>query len=367
VGAQVAETAAASMRALSHPDEKKAKNEKHETCGASWCMVTCRKIALWAALLVGLLVIGSLGFVWLQGWSFSDALYMTVTTLSTVGYGEIHPLNRVGRIYNMALILSGMGVMLYIVGSLARVVIEGEIRVALGKRKLIKHISRLKNHYIICGFGRIGEIIARQLKGRKIALVIIDSDPNVTARVEELGHYFITGDATRDEVLLEAGIERAKGLVAVVASDAGNVYIVLTARSLNANLFIVARGEEPGSEQKLLRAGANKVESPYHMGGQKMANVILHPTVVTFMELAMKEGVEWSMEEIAVGHTSALLGVPLADSGIRQNLDLILVAIKRADGEMLFNPSHDTAILAGDTLIALGMRKNLDALEAMVQ
>ncbi|MGB8992578.1 MAG: NAD-binding protein [Desulfobaccales bacterium] len=329
-------------------------------------MVTFRKIAQWTACLVALLVGGSLGFVWLEGWNFFDALYMTVTTLTTVGYGEVHPLDHVGRIYNMVLILAGMGVMLYIVGSLARVVIEGELRAVLGKRKLIKHIKSLKNHYIICGFGRIGEIIARQLTGRGLSLVVVDKNPEQITRLEELGYYFIMGDATRDEVLLEAGIERAKGLVAVVASDADNVYIVLTARSLNPQLFIVARGEEPGAEQKLLRAGADKVESPYHMGGQKMAHTILHPTVVTFMELAMKEGVEWSMEEIAVGQTSPLLGVPLKDSGIRQKLDLILVAIKRADGDMLFNPSHETPILAGDTLIALGLRKNLDALEAMV-
>jgi voltage-gated potassium channel len=329
-------------------------------------MVTFRKIAQWAAFLLALLALGSLGFVWLEGWNFFDALYMTVTTLTTVGYGEVHPLDRIGRIYNMVLILAGMGVMLYIVGSLARVVIEGELQAVLGKRKLIKHIKRLKNHYLICGFGRIGEIIALHLKNRKLSLVVIDKDPDQIARLEALGYNFIFGDATRDEVLLEAGIERARGLISVVSTDADNVYVVLTARSLNPNIFIVARGEEPGTEKKLLRAGANKVESPYHMGGQKMAHTILHPTVVTFMELAMKEGVDWSMEEIAVGQTSALLGVPLSDSGIRQKLDLILVAIKRAGGEMLFNPSHETLIQAGDTLIALGLRKNLDALEAMV-
>jgi voltage-gated potassium channel len=330
-------------------------------------MVTFRKIAQWAASLLALLIFGSLGFMWLEGWNFFDALYMTVTTLATVGYGEIHPLDRIGRIYNMVLILTGMGVMFYIVSSLARVVIEGEIQAVFGRRKLIKHIRRLKNHYIICGFGRIGEIIARHLTARGLSLVVIDKTADHIPRLEELGYYFLTGDATRDEVLLEAGIERAKGLVAVVGSDADNVYIVLTARSLNPKLFIVARGEEPGSEQKLLRAGADKVESPYRMGGQKMAHTILHPTVVTFMELAMKQGVDWSMEEIAVGQTSALLGVPLSDSGLRQNLDLILVAIKRAGGDMLFNPSHETPILAGDTLIALGLRKNLDALEEMVK
>ncbi len=330
-------------------------------------MITFRKIVQWTASLAALLVVGSLGFVWLEGWNFFDALYMTVTTLTTVGYGEIHPLDQFGRAYNMVLILAGMGVLLYIVGGLARVLIEGEIHAALGKRKLIKHIKRLKGHYIICGFGRIGEIICRQLKERGVPLVVIETDPALITHLEEMSYFFISGDATRDEVLLEAGIERAKGLVSVVSSDADNVYVVLTARSLNPKLFIVARGEEAGSEKKLLRAGADKVESPYHMGGQKMAHTILHPTVVTFMELAMKEGVDWSMEEIAVGQTSVLLGVPLKDTGIRKQLNLILVAIKRADGEMLFNPSHDTPILAGDTLIALGLRKNLDALEELVQ
>jgi voltage-gated potassium channel len=329
-------------------------------------MVTFRKIAQWAALLLVLLIFGSLGFVWLEGWNFFDALYMTVTTLTTVGYGETHPLSHLGRLYNMVLILAGMGLLFYIVGSLARVVIEGELQTVLGKRKLAKDIKKLRHHYIICGFGRIGEIIARQLTARGLSLVIIEKAPDHTARLEELGHYYICGDATRDEVLLEAGIQRARGLVAVVASDADNVYIVLTARSLNPKLFIVARGEEPGSEQKLLRAGADKVESPYRMGGQKMAQTIMRPTVVTFMELAMKEGVDWSMEEVVVGPASPLQGVPLKDSGIRQKLDLILVAIKRADGEMLFNPSHETPILAGDTLIALGLRKNLDALESLV-
>jgi voltage-gated potassium channel len=292
---------------------------------------------------------------------------MTVTTLTTVGYGEIHALSRVGRIYNILLILSGMGVMFYIVGSLARVVIEGELRAVLGRRKLIKHIKRLKNHYILCGFGRIGEIIARHLKDRGLSLVVVEHKQALASRLEESDYYFIVGDATREEILLEAGIERAKGLISVVSTDADNVYVVLTARSLNPNLFIVARGEDLGSEKKLLRAGADKVESPHQMGGQKMAQTIMRPTVVTFMELAMKDGVDWTMEEIIVGPASPLQGVPLADSGIRHNLDLILVAIKRADGAMLFNPSHETPILAGDTLIALGLRKNLDALENMVQ
>jgi voltage-gated potassium channel len=267
----------------------------------------------------------------------------------------------------MILILGGMGVMFYIVGSLARVLIEGEIRQVLGKRHLQSRIKKLTGHYIICGFGRIGETIVQQLKARGTPLVVVENNPDNLPRLEAVGINFVVGDATREEALLEAGIERAKGLVAVVHSDASNVYIVLTARSLNPNLFIVARAEDPGAEQKLLRAGADRVESPYFMGGQKMAHAILHPTVVTFMELAMKEGVDWSMEEVKVGPNSSMVGVALKDSNIRQKLDLILVAIKRAGGEMLFNPTLETPILAGDTLIALGLRKNLEALEEMVK
>ncbi len=326
-------------------------------------IITLRKLLLLTGILLALLVFGSLGFVWLEGWNFFDALYMTVTTLSTVGYGEVHPLSSVGKVYNMALILAGMGVMLYVITALARVVVEGEIKEALGKRKLLKHISKLGNHYIICGFGRIGEIIARQLQERGVALVIVENKPENLSRLEESGYYFVAGDATREEVLQEAGIERAQGLVAVVSSDADNVYIVLTARSLRPDLYIVARAEEMGAEKKLLRAGADRVESPYEMGGRKMAHAILRPTVTTFMELAMTEGVEWSMEEVRVEEGSPLVGVALKDSGLRQKLDLILVAIKRADGEMLFNPTLETLIQAGDTLIALGLRKNLEALE----
>jgi voltage-gated potassium channel len=330
-------------------------------------MVTFRKILLWTSLLLGLLALGSLGFVWIEGWSFFDGLYMTVTTLTTVGYGEVHPLSRIGRIYNMFLILTGMGAMLYIVGSLARVLIEGEIREALGKRKLVTKIKKLKDHYIICGFGRIGEIIARQLRDRGIPLVVVENNPEHLGRLEEAGYFFVAGDATREEVLLEAGIERAKGLVAVVHSDASNVYIVLTARSLNPRLYIVARAEEAGAEQKLLRAGADKVESPYEMGGRKMASTIMRPTVTTFLELTMKEGVDLSMEETRVESSSALVGRTLKDSGIRRDLDLIVVAIKRDTGEMLYNPAPDARILAGDTLVVLGMRQNLEALEKLVR
>jgi voltage-gated potassium channel len=220
---------------------------------------------------VAIIVLGSIGYVWIEGWSFFDGLYMTVITLTTVGFGEVHPLTKLGRAYTMVLLFAGMGVMLYVVTSLARVVVEGEIKEALGKRKLAKGIKKLENHYIICGFGRIGEIIARQLKEQGLPLVVVDNNPEQVRRLEEAGYYVVAGDATKEEVLLEAGIERAKGLVAVVASDVGNVYITLTARSLNPKLFIVARAEDQGSQQKgrsrqgriTPRAGGAE-NGPYH-------------------------------------------------------------------------------------------------------
>jgi voltage-gated potassium channel len=330
-------------------------------------MVTFRKLIQWSAILLAFILVGSLGYVWLEGWDFFDALYMTVITLTTVGYGEVRPLTRVGRAYTMVLMLAGIGVMFYLITGLARIIVEGEIRDALGKRKLQRDIQKLHDHYIICGFGRIGEIIARQLKSHHVPFVILENKPELVAGLEDLGYHVLVGDATKEEVLLEAGIERAKGLIAVVSSDANNVFITLTARSLNPHVFIVARAAESGSGRKMLRAGADRVESPYELGGIKMAEAILRPNVVTFLELAMKEDVDLSMEEIPVAATSSLVGMALKDSGIRQQLNIIVVAIKKDNGDMIFNPSPGAQIASGDTLIALGMRKSLDTLETMAQ
>ena len=330
-------------------------------------MVVFRKILQWSAILLLFIVLGSLGYVWIEGWDYFDSLWMTVITLTTVGYSEVRPLSRAGRVYSMALMLAGIGVMFYIITGLARIIVEGEIRDALGKRKLQRHIQKLHHHYIICGFGRIGEIIARQLKERHIPFVVVENKPELVTGLEELGYDVLVGDASKEEVLLDAGIKRAKGLIAVVSSDANNVFITLTARSLNPDIFIVARAAEHGSEQKLLRAGADRVESPYELGGRKMAQTILRPNVVTFLELAMKEDVDLSMEEVPVAPTSSLVGMALKDSGIRQKLNTIIVSIKRANGDMIFNPSPGTQIEAGDTLIALGVRQSLETLEQMAQ
>jgi voltage-gated potassium channel len=330
-------------------------------------MIVIRKIIQWSAILIVFIILGSLGYVWVEQWNFFDSLWMTVITLTTVGYSEVRPLTQAGRVYSMVLMLSGIGILFYIITGLAKIIVEGEVRHALGKRKLQRHIQKLHGHYIICGFGRIGEIIARQLKQRHIPFVVVENKAELVEGLEELSYDVIVGDATKEEVLLEAGIERAKGLIAVVSSDANNVFITLTARSLNPLIFIVARAAEPGSEQKLLRAGADRVESPYELGGRKMAQSILRPNVVTFLELATKEDVDLSMEEITVAASSSLVGMALKDSGIRQKLNTIIVSIKRANGDMIFNPSPGTQIENGDTLIALGVRHSLESLEQLAQ
>jgi len=330
-------------------------------------MIPLRRIILGLIWLLAILLIGSIGYVLLEGWSFFDGLYMTVITLTTVGYGEVRPLSQTGRTFTILLIFLGVGFMFYVVTALAQVVVEGQLQDIFGRRRLEREIRQIKDHYIICGFGRIGEVIARELSHTFIPIVVVDNRPQHTATLERSGYLHVIGNATQEEVLLSAGIERARGLISVVSSDADNVYIVLSARSMNPNLTIVARAGESGSEQKLLRAGANEVISPYELGGHRMAQTILRPTVVDFMDVALGEGIDLSLEEIPVGGSSDIIGKPLKESGIRQHLDLIIVAIKRADGTMIFNPQSDAPILTGDTLIALGSKLNLDKLMRLLE
>ncbi len=330
-------------------------------------MISLKRIIIGFVWLIAILLIGSFGYVVLEGWSFFEGLYMTVITLTTVGYGEVRPLSQAGRTFTILLIFWGVGFMLYVVSAIAQVVVEGKLRDILGRQRVEREIRRIKNHYIICGYGRIGEVIARELSHNRVPVVVVDNRTQDSAILERSGHLYVIGNATQEEVLLAAGIERAQGLVSVVSSDADNVYIVLTARSLNPDLKIVARAGEAGSEQKLRRAGANEVISPYELGGQRMAQTILRPTVVDFMDVALGEGIDLSLEEIPVGGHSDIVGRALKDSGIRQQMDLIIVAIKRLDGTMLFNPQPDAPILPGDTLIALGSQANLDKLMRLLE
>ncbi|RLB94147.1 MAG: potassium channel protein [Deltaproteobacteria bacterium] len=310
---------------------------------------------------------GTAGYMLIEKWSFMDALYMTVITLATVGYGEVRRLSPSGRIFTMLLILTGVGFVFYVASSTIRFVVEGRVREILGRRKLEKEIQAQKNHYIICGYGRVGSNICDILASRSMKTVVIERAPERISKLNERNLLYIAGEATDEENLLNAGVERARGLVAVLKTDTDNVYVTLSARQLNPELFIIARAGEKKSENKLLAAGADKVISPYRIGAQRIAQTIIRPTVTDFLELAvMDKSRNIQMEELPVHSSSGLVGVALQDSGIRKDYDLIIVAIRRAGGEMLFNPSARTKLQAGDTVIAIGEKQNLEGIEKVL-
>ncbi|MFH2011862.1 MAG: potassium channel protein [Pseudomonadota bacterium] len=319
--------------------------------------------------LIAVIFIGTIGYVFIEKWDFLDSLYMTIITIATVGYGEVSRLSIHGKIFTIGLIAVGVGIAAYIVGSITRMMIEGEIRRILGRRKLEKRIKKLKDHYIICGCGRIGSLICREFaaSAKSIPFVAIDSDPEVIERIASEGYLCVQGNSTEEDILIKAGIKDARGLVTVVSSDSDNVYITLTARELNPKIFILARASFEAAEKKLLRAGADKVVSPYVIGGIRMAQAILRPTVVDFIELATyKQSMELQLEEITVRRSSKFIDVSLKDSAIRHDLGLIIVAIKKATGQMVFNPLPEAKIELGDTVVALGEKKDLIRLEEMM-
>ena len=317
--------------------------------------------------LLTIVLIGTWGYVFIEHANVLDAFYMTIITLTTVGFKEVFPLDDWGRILTIFIIFFGMGTVLYLAGSLSQIIIEGELRKILGRRKLENKIKSLRNHIIVCGYGRIGEVVCQEILAQgDTNVVVIENDPKVLTKLEEAGYLYIPGDATEDDCMMRAGIKWARGLVTVLNSDANNVYITLTARNLNPDIYIVARSSSPISERKLIQAGANKVISPHYLGGKRMAQILLRPTVAEFIDFALHDpSIELSLGEIPVREKSKLDGVTLLESGIRQNLDLIVVAIKKVSGEMLFNPKSETVIEAGDTLIALGNKKNLGKLEQL--
>lgn len=319
-------------------------------------MESIRKIVIIAAIFFLLIFGGTFGYMFFENTGFWMGLYLTIITVFTVGYGDIVPIHPSGRIFTVLLVITSVAFVFYTFTKITETVLEGELRGLYKRRKMHRQISRLRDHYIVCGFGRIGKEICKILQEHQRPFLVIEKDEEEIQALEEMQYMRIQGDGADDEVLLSAGIEHAKGLVSVVASDADNLYITLTARGLNPNLFIMARSSGGhGVQTKLKRAGATKVISPYSIGARRMAHLIVRPTVSDFIDLTMRAGeLDLMMEELQVSPTSHLNGKNLIESEIRKKYDVIVVAIKRQDGAMLFNPKPDSVIMAGDILIVLG-------------
>jgi voltage-gated potassium channel len=321
---------------------------------------TGRNISFLLLLLFCLVAFGTAGYMIIERFTFIDALYMTVITLSTVGFGETHPLGPLGRLFTIFLILIGAGFVAYHLAYFSQLLLDGNLMEMYRRRRLSRAMEQLNHHYILCGYGQMGQIVQEELSRSKIPLVIIEKDPTLAQKVQEKGLPFLVGDATEEENLITAGVARARGVISVVARDTDNVFIVLTSRDLNKELQILARASTTGSEKRLLKAGADRVVSPYASGATRIVQNILRPTVTDFLELALSgEGMELSMEEISIPKDAELVGKDLMGSGIRSGYNLIIVAIKRGTGEMIYNPAPNELLREDDTLIAIGPQENL--------
>ncbi len=317
-------------------------------------------------ILGSIIATGSIGYMLIEGWFFTDAIYMTIITITTVGYGEVHPLSHSGRIFSIFLIGGGVGGGLFVLTALVQYVIEGRLRTELWRRQMKGKIAKLKDHFILCGYGRVGEEIAHTFTEEGVPFVVVDSRPDNIAMAEEHGYLCLLGDATSDKLLTEAGIEQARGLVAAVGSDADNTYITLSARGLRPDLFIEARASNKEAKTKLKRAGADRVVSPSSIGARRMAMLALRPAVVDFIDtVTYRRGQELLMENIIIKSDSPLAGLTI--EAIHKQVKTIILAISKKSGKLLTSPTSDTAIEVGDRLIIMGTPKELTALECFCE
>ncbi len=301
------------------------------------------------------IAVGVSGYHFIEGMSLFEAFYMTMITISTVGFQEVRPLSTAGRVLTVIIISGGITIAAYTIGTVVRTFVEGEMRKTLGRRKVEKKITQLTNHYIICGYGRIGSLICKELSEHGQKYVVIENNPFAIERMEADKVLFLPMDATVDATLLDAGIMNARGIVTAVGSDADNVFITLTAKGLRPDIFILSRASDEINEIKLKRAGASRVVSPYLIGGKRMAHVLIRPTVVDFIDIAVAESnLGLQMEEYRVFSRSHLVGKNLVESNLRKEYGVIIVLIKKHNGELIFNPQPAEVLQADDTLVVLG-------------
>jgi voltage-gated potassium channel len=322
---------------------------------------------LWSiCALVLIIIIGVIGYEVIEGWTFFDALYMTVTTITTVGFMEIHPLSFAGRIFTIFLIIGGVGGALYILTTIMQYILEGQFGITMGRRRMKTKIAKLKRHFILCGYGRVGQEIAQAFSEEGTPFVIIDKDEQRAAKAESDGFLCLHADATSDEVLQEAGIERARGLVSAVGDDTDSTYITLSARGLRPDLFIAARYTSSEAERKLHRAGADRVISPHAIGGRRMAMLALRPAVVDFIDtVTYRPGGELQLENVDVSDRSAIVGLTMEQT--RSRMGVTVLAIRKKSGKLLANPPAEETIEDGDRLIVIGTKQRLSALESIFE
>jgi voltage-gated potassium channel len=303
------------------------------------------------------------GFHLLEGWSVLDSLYVTVTTIATVGYGDFHPTSPASRLFTTIFMLFSIGTVGLLFSTVIQGVVQSEVLSTIGARRRVRGMKKLEDHYIICGAGRIGMRIVRELERAREPFVVIEREISLLSGLAERGTHFLVGDATLEETLRDAGVERARALASCLPDDADNVYVVLTARGLNPGMHIVARAVEEQAEPKLLRAGANRVIAPTIIGSQRMVQALLKPAVHDFIDSVTTDSLDLNFEQIKIAPTSDYVGHKLRFTNIRSELDVVVVAVRRADGEMVFNPSGDARIAAHDLLIAIGRAESLQRLK----
>lgn len=319
------------------------------------------------ALLVAIIIIGTAGYMLIAGYTLVDALFMTFTTISTVGYGIIKPLNLGGEIFTILLIIGGIGSALYTLSLLFEFVVEGHFTGYMRRRRMETRIAKLDDHYIICGFGRVGLQIAHEFLRSEIPFVVIDNNPEALERCIECGFIAIEGNASGDDALIKAGVQRCKGLIAASDSDPDNVFITLSARALNPQMLIIARASSDRVADKLRAAGADRVVSPYSMAGRRIAAMIARPLVTDYLDLAShSDQLEFQMEEIKVAESSPIAGASLREAGIRERFGVLVLAIHRKSGETLTNPKSSTVFENGDSLIVIGTQDQLKLLSQKI-
>ena len=326
-----------------------------------------RRILFIGAAMLVVLIIGTVGFVLIEGYPVFDAFYMTLYTVSTVGYSELHPLSRAGRVFNSFLIFFGVTVIFFAIGAMTQTIVQLELGDIFDKRRMRRMIDKLANHYIICGFGRVGRGAAEELRAAGAAFVIVDRDPERVEQAIKAGMLAVQADSTRDETLHAVGVTKARGLIAALGTDADNLFVILSAKTLNPKLNLAARVAEEESEQKLRRAGADAVFAPYAITGHRLAQALLRPHVSQFLDFTDKSlGMDVAIEQVRVGEASEYVSKSLQQAQLRRDLGVVVLAMRKSSGEMLFNPPAEAEIQGGDYLIVMGRQADLRKLEGLL-